>query len=191
MNKQLNIKTRRRPFISKAVTLLAGIVMVLIFGSPSVLAQTTTETTESATVDSSLSIAVKGTVNDPNGAITVSGNVIVNARRVLDNTSVDSPIVLLELDFSNLKATSGGLKTLTAYTTGGNHATELRPLQATDTIIVTCPYFDNTKGPLTARTMLVTANLNFDIGTGKLKSGSITIGNNVVTTVMVGGTASM
>lgn len=196
MNDQLNIKTTRRLFSSNVVTLLVGIVMVLVFSGPSAQAQTATDTTATTTtdngvVDSSLTMTVKGTVNDPNGAITVGGSVVVNARRVIDNTSVGSPIVVLDLDFSRLKGTSGSLKNQTVYTTGENHASELRPLQASDTIIVTCPYFDSAKGPLSARTMLVTVNLNFDISTGKLTSGSITIGNNVVTSTMVGGTASM
>jgi len=198
MNKQVNIKTPRRSFSSNVLTLVVGIVMVLVFGSSYVQAQTATDTktatvaADSAVVDSSLTMTVKGFVSDPNGSITVSGSVVVNARRVLDNTSVGSPIVVLDLDFSGLKGTTGSTKsTLTVYTTGENHATEMRPLQASDTIIVTCPYFDSGKGPLSARTMLVTANLNFDISTGKLTSGSITIGNNTVTSAMVGGTASM
>ena len=189
MNKELNINTTRRLFSTNVVTLLVGIVMVLVFGGSSVQAQTS-ETAQP--VESSITIPVKGTVNDPSGAITVSGDVIVTAKMVVDNTSPGaSPIVVLDLDFSKLKGTSGSLKTLTTYVTGDNHAEELRPLQVSDKIIVTCPYYDNTKGALTARTMLVTATLNFDISTGKLTSGSIAIGNNVVNSTMVGGTASL
>jgi hypothetical protein len=190
MNKQINSKTPRSLLNPHAVTLLVVIVVILVMGGPSVQAQTAS-TADSATVDSSVTLSVKGTVNDPNGAITVSGSVVVSARRVLDNTSVASPIVVLDLDFSGLKGSSGSLKTLTTYITGGNHATEIRPLQASDTIIVTCPYFESSKDGLSARTMLVTATLNFDISTGKVTSGSINIGNNVVTSAMVGTTASM
>ena len=192
MNKELHINTRRRLFSTNVVTLLVGIVMVLVLGGSSVQAQTSAETATPDPVDSSITIPVKGTVNDPSGAINVSGNVIVTARRVIDNTSpTASPIIVLDLDFSKLKGTSGSLKTLTTYVTGDNHASELRPLQVSDKIIVTCPYYDTVKGALTARTMLVTATLNFDISTGKLTSGSIAIGNNVVNSTMVGGTASM
>lgn len=192
MNKELNIKTQRRSFTLNVVTLVVGIVVVLVFSGSSVQAQTTETTALEKPVDSSIAISTKGTVNDPSGAITVSGSVVVTARRVIDNTSPSaSPIVVLDLDFSGLKGTNGSVKTVTTYVTGDNHAQELRPLQASDTIIVTCPYYDNTKGALTARTMLVTATLNFDISTGKLTSGSIAIGNNVVTSTMVGGTASL
>lgn len=190
MNTQLNIKTRRRPFSPNVVTLLVLVVVVLVLGNPSAQAQTTTNSTEtkvstSTAVDSSLTISTKGTVNDPNGAITVSGSVIVNARRVIDSTGASPPIVVLDLDFSKLKGTSGNAKNLIVYITGDNHAAEIRPLQASDTVIVTCPYFDSTKDALSARTMLVTASLNFDISTGKLTSGSIAIGNNIVTSTMV------
>lgn len=192
---QLNIKTRRRLFSPNVVTLLVLVVLVLVLGGRSTQAQTTTDTTATAAptttaVDSSITIAAKGTVNDPSGAITVSGNVIVSARRVIDGTTTATPpVVLLDFDFSKLKGSSGSLKNLTVYVTGDNHATEIRPLQASDTIIVTCPYFDSSKDALSARTMLVTATLNFDISSGKVTSGSITIGNNVVTSAMVSGTA--
>jgi len=192
MNKQLNIMTRR--FSLNVVTLLVGMFVVLVLGAPSTQAQTandTTAITPSNVVDSSLTFSVKGTVNDPGGAITVGGSVIVTARRVVDSTSsVTPPLVVLDLDFSRVKGTSGSLKTLTTYVTGENHASEIRPFQASDTIIVTCPYYDSTKDGLSARTMLVTATLNFDVSSGKLTSGSIAVGNNVVTSAMVGGTAT-
>lgn len=192
MNTQLIIKTRRPVVGPNLVTLLIGVVVLLVLGAPSAKSQTATDTNaaDSTVVDSSITISAKGTVNDPNGAITVSGSVIVNSRRVIDSTlATSTPIVVLDLDFSKLKGTSGTLRTLKVYVTGDNHATEMRPLQASDTIIVTCPYFESTKDGLSARTMLVTATLNFDISTGKVTSGSIAIGNNIVSSSMVGTTA--
>lgn len=188
MNTQLNIKTRFSPsFVTLAVGIVVALAM-LALGGPSVQAQTTATTADvAAPVDSSITISTKGAVSDPNGSVTVSGDVIVTARRVIDTTSATAPpIVLLDFDFSQLKGTSGSLKTLRTYVTGDNHATEIRPLQASDTIIVTTPYFDSSKGPLTARSMLVTASLNFDVATGKLTSGSISVGNNVATSATVG-----
>ena len=185
MNTQLNIKSRLPLFSPTFVTLLIGIVAVLAFGGPSVQAQTTAT---DAPVDSSITVAVKGSVTDPNGSVTVTGNVIITCRRVIDTTSVTSPsLVLLDFDFSQLKGTSGATKaTLKTYVTGDNHATEIRPLQASDTIIVPTPYFDSSKDALSARSMLVSATLNFDIASGKLTSGSINVGNNVVTSQAVG-----
>ena len=187
MNTQVNIKTRQLLVSPTFLTLLLGVVVMLALGGPSIQAQTTT-TAIDAPVDSSVTIAAKGSVSDPNGSITVTGNVAITCRRVIDTTSATSPsLVLLDLDFSGLQGTSGSTKaTLKTYVTGGNHAEEIRPLQASDTIIVSSPYYDSTKGPLTAKTMLVTATLNFDVSTGKVTGGSITIGDNVVTKAAVG-----
>jgi len=193
MNTQLSIKTWRLLFSPIFVTLLIGIT-VLILGGLSAQAQTASAppapAPAPAIVDSSITVATKGTVNDPNGAITFSGNVIVNCRRVVDTTGTSTaapaaPVVLLDLDLSQLTGTSGSLKTLRSYITGDNHASEIRPLQASDTIIVTCSYFDSTQNGLSAKSMLVTATLNIDISSGKVTGGSITIGNNVVTSAMV------
>lgn len=191
MNTQLNIKTRR-PLLSRfVVALLVGVVVVLVSGAVSVRAQTSTATAPAdptAPVDSSVKMLAKGTVNDPNGAITISGSVIVNCRRVIDTTSATAPpLVVLDFDFSNVSGTSGtSPKTQTVYVTGGNHSGQIRPLQASDTIIVPIPYYDSTKDALSASSWLATATLNFDIGTGKLTGGSINVGNNVVTAAAVG-----
>lgn len=210
MNTQLNINARRLLLSPSFVTLVIGVVMVLVLGGPSVQAQTattdstatTTTTDASATktapapapttnpdgsVDSSISIPVKGSVTDPNGTITVTGNVIVTCRRVIDvNNAVTTPLVLLDFNFSGVKGTSGNLKTQIVYTTGDNHASEIRPLQASDTIVVSVPYYDTNSGPLSAKTMLVNATLNFDVSAGTLTSGSISVGNNVATATTVG-----
>jgi len=186
MNTQLNIKTRRRRFSPIVVTLLVGVAAVLVLGNPSVQAQTTTAAGAS-TVDSSITIATSGTVSDPNGAITVSGSVIIKCRRVIDTTSTTiPPLVLLDFDLSQVKGTTGSGKTLKTYVTGDNHATALRPFQASDTIVVTIPYFDSTKDILSASAFLVTATVNFDISTGKLTSGSLTYGTNIFSSSGVG-----
>jgi len=192
MNTQLNIKVRQLLFSPTLVTLLMGVVVVLVLGAPSIQAQTTTTTTDTAApVDSSITLAAKGSVSDPNGSVTVTGNAVISARTVVDNTSATTiKIVLLDFDFSQLTGTSGSSKTnQKTFVTGENLVSEIRPLQETDTLIISVPYYDSTKGPLTARTMLVTATLKFDLSTGKLVSGSITVGNNVVTSTAVGTTA--
>jgi hypothetical protein len=196
MNTQLKIKTRRRLFSPSFVTFSAGIVVVLAMlalGGPSVQAQTTAtatavDSTAPATVDSSLTLSAKGLVSDPNGSVTVTGSVIVSCRRVLDTTTSTTTIqlVMLDFDFSGLQGTSGKK----VFVTGDNHVTELRPLQASDTIIVTVPYYDSTKDVMSARSMLATATLNFDVSTGKLTSGTLSVGNNVVTSTAVGTTTA-
>jgi|SRR6185503_9460149 len=180
MNTQLNIKTRRRfsPFV---VTLLVGIVAVLLSGGPSVHAQTP------ATVDSTITIKTNGTVTEGTTTVKLTGNVIIKCRRVIDtSTPTITPVVLLDFDFSQLTGTTGSGKTLVTYVTGDNHAQEIRPLQASDTIVVTVPYFDNTKDLLSASTFLATATLNFDISAGTLTSGTLTYGTNIFKSTGVG-----
>src|SRR5215217_3068287 len=173
MNTQLNIQTLRR-FSANVVTLSVGVVVVLAMlalGGSSVQAQTTT----TATVDSSITVKTNGMVSDPSGSIKISGNVIIKCRRVIDtSTTTITPVVLLDFDFSQLQGTTGSGKTLRTFVTGGNHAAEIRPFQASDTIIVTIPYYDSTKDILSSSTFMATANLNFDINTGTLVSGTLT-----------------
>ena len=183
MNTQVNMKTGRRRFSANVLTLLVGVIAVLVLGNPSVQAQTTGTTT----VDSSVTVATTGTVTEGTTTVALNGQVIVKARKVIDNTSTTLvPLVLLDFDFSQLKGTTGSGKNLKTYVTGDNHATEIRPLQASDTIVVTIPYFDSTKDGLSASSFLATASLNFDISTGKLTSGSLTYGSNIFTSSGVG-----
>lgn len=182
MNTKVNVEARLRLIGRIFVTLLFGVVVVLVLSGPSVQAQTTTDT-----VDSSITISTNGTISNPSGAIKVSGKVTIKCRRVIDNTSATAaPLVMLDFDFSQLTGTTGSGKNLKTYVTGDNHATELRPFQASDTIVVTVPYFESTKDALSASSFMVTANLNFDIATGKLTSGSLVYGTNVFSTMGVG-----
>jgi hypothetical protein len=185
MNTQVNIKARRLLFSPTFVTLsVVGVVMLamLALGGPSVQAQTT-----AVVVDSSITIVTNGTVTDTGVTVNVNGSVTIKCRRVIDTTTTTAaPLVMLDFDFSQLTGTTGSGKNLKTFVTGGNHATELRPLQASDTIVVTVPYFDSTKDALSASSFMATANLNFDISTGKLTSGSLTYGTNVFASSGVG-----
>ena len=186
MNTQVNIKARRLLFSPTFVTLsVVGVVMLamLALGGPSVQAQTTA----AAVVDSSITIATNGTVTDTGTTVQVAGSVTIKCRRVIDTTTTTAaPLVMLDFDFSQLTGTTGSGKNLKTFVTGGNHATELRPLQASDTIVVTVPYFDSTKDALSASSFMATATLNFDISTGKLTSGSLSYGTNVFASSGVG-----
>jgi hypothetical protein len=175
MNTQVNIKTGRRRFSANVLTLLVGVVALLVLGNP-VQAQTA----DVSTVDSSVTVATTGTVTEGTTTVNVNGSVTIKARKVVDNTSTTlAPLVMLDFDFSQLQGTTGSGKTLKTYVTGDNHATELRPFQAADTIVVTIPYFDSTTDGSQASSFMVTANLNFDTSTGKLTSASLTYGTNV------------
>lgn len=182
MNTQVNLKARRLLFSPIFVTLLITVVGMLVLGNPSVQAQTAT-----TTVDSSITIATNGTVTDGATTVNVTGNVTIKCRQVKDTTTATAAsLVMLDFDFSQLQGTTGSGKTLKTFVTGGNHATELRPFQASDTIVVTIPYFDSTKDALSSSSFMATANLTFDVSTGKLTSGSLTYGTNVFTSTGIG-----
>jgi hypothetical protein len=183
MNTQVNVKARRLQFSPTFVTLLIAVVGMLVLGGPSVQAQTTA----APIVDSSITIATNGTVTDTGTTVNVSGSVTIKCRRVIDTTSTTAPpLVMLDFDFSQLQGTTGTGKNVKTFVTGDNHATELRPLQASDTIVVTIPYFDSTKDVLSASSFMATANLTFDVTTGKLTGGSLTYGTNVFKSTGVG-----
>jgi hypothetical protein len=185
MNTKVNIKARRLLFSPTFVTLsvaVVGMLAILAFGGPSVQAQTT-----GAVVDSSITIATNGTVTDTGTTVAVSGSVTIRCRQVIDTTTTTAnKLVMLDFDFSQLKGTTGNGKNLKTFVTGDNHATELRPFQASDTIVVTVPYFDQTKDALSASSFMATANLTFDVNTGKLTGGSLTYGTNVFSSTGVG-----
>ncbi len=184
MNTKLDINTLRRAFSANVVALLVGVVVVLLLGGSSVQAQTSNT---ASTVDSSITVPTSGTVTEGTTTVTVKGSVTIKARKVIDNTSPTlAPLVLLDFDFSQLTGTTGSGATLKTFVTGDNHATELRPFQASDTIVVTIPYFDSTTDGTKASSFMATATLSFDTATGKLTSGSLTYGTNVFKSSGVG-----
>jgi len=186
MNTQVNTKARRLLLSPTFVTLSVAVVVMLamlVLGGSSVQAQTTA----APIVDSSITIATNGTVTDTGTVVQVTGSVTIKCRRVIDTTSTTAPpLVMLDFDFSQLKGTTGNGKNVRTFATGDNHATELRPLQASDTIVVTVPYFDTAKDILSASSFMATANLTFDISTGKLTGGNLTYGTNIFTSSGVG-----
>ena len=186
MNTQVNTKARRLLLSPTFVTLSVAVVVMLamlVLGGSSVQAQTTA----APIVDSSITIATNGTVTDTGTVVQITGSVTIKCRRVIDTTSTTAPpLVMLDFDFSQLKGTTGNGKNVRTFATGDNHATELRPLQASDTIVVTVPYFDTAKDILSASSFMATANLTFDISTGKLTGGNLTYGTNIFTSSGVG-----
>ena len=183
MNTQVNVKARRLLFSPTFVTLSVAVVVTLALGGPSVQAQTTA----APVVDSSITIATNGTVTDTGTTVNVTGSVTIKCRRVIDTTSTTAtPLVMLDFDFSQLKGTTGNGKNLRTFVTGDNHATEMRPFKASDTIVVTIPYFDSATDGMQASSFLATAALNFDTSTGKLTNASLTYGTNIFKSTGVG-----
>ena len=178
MKRERNIRTRRSSLNPIAISLLVWITGALVCGG--IPARAASQATPPATpVDSSIRINVSGAVTAPNGTvIKVSGYVIVNSRAVPNRTGALASVVLA-FDFSNVTARVGSGAHEVTYDTKGFQSTKIRPLQASDVIQIVVPYSPSGSGPTTeANTLLVTATLNFNVATGVLVSGSITLGNN-------------
>ena len=149
-------------------------LLVLAWSGTSASAQTFTP---SMTVDSSVTIPVSGTVTEPDGTVlTISGSVLVSSNKVTDADGT-SPRVVLGFDFSKVTA-SDGITGTGVLKTGGFQDFKIRPLQESDELPITCPYFLNKNGVSTAETWLVTTTLKFDVLAGTVVGGSTTVGNN-------------
>ncbi len=173
MMTQRNMKTRRSVFSPIVLSLLVGI-MGLVWSGTSAQAATA----QAAAVDSTLDIPVDGTITEADGTIlSIKGYVTVNCTLVTDASLKTPPAVVLAFDFSHVLA-QDGLTGTGALKTGGFQDIKIRPLQDSDVIPITCPYFLNKLGVSSADTWLVTTTLKFDVTTGLLAGGSATVGSN-------------
>ena len=174
MKRERNIRTRRSSLSPIALSLLVWITGALVCGGMPARAAA-----QATRVDSSIQINVSGRVTAADGTeIKVSGQVIVNSSAVPNRTG-DLSSVILTFDFSNVTARVGSGAREVAYDTKGFQSTKIRRLQASDVIQIVVPYSPSGSGPTTeANTLLVTATLNFNVATGVLVNGSITVGNN-------------
>jgi len=164
-----------------ALSVLVWAIAALVSSGVPVRAATSGQTatgSQATRVDSSILINVSGVVVAPDGTrITVSGSVTVKCSAVPDISGALTSVVLT-FDFSNVTATSGSGANAVTYDTKGFRCTKIRPLKVSDVIPIVCPYSPSGGAASSAKTLLVTANLNFNVSTGQLVSGSITVGNN-------------
>jgi hypothetical protein len=109
--------------------------------------------------------------------ITFGGSVTVRSSAVTDVAGIP-PFVMLTFDCSTVTATSGSGANKKTYDTKGYQVTKIRDLQASDVIVMTAPVLQTGSGVLTANPVQVTATLNFNVTTGVLTSGTLTVGNN-------------
>jgi cytoskeletal protein RodZ len=205
MNAQRNTKIGRSLFspiaLSLAVWIIGGLVLIgmPVQAATPVQSATTTQTATPdqaatttqavtpapvATVDSSLSIPVSGTVVAADGTrIAVSGVVVVNCSAVTEAAGV-APFVVLDFDCSNVTASSGTGTAKKTYDTKGYQVSKIRDLLATDVIVMTAPAIQSGTTILSASSWQVTVTLNYNVTTKKLTSGSITAGNNTFTSTV-------
>jgi hypothetical protein len=155
------MKRRRSLFGSIALSLLV-IGGLVLGGAPA----------QAATVDSTLSIPVSTTFTASDGTrFTVSGNVVVKSSAVTDVTDVP-PFVILTFDASGVKVTSGSGANKKTYDTRGFQVVKIRPLQATDVLVIPIPNVE-ISAPLTSADRYdATFTLNFNTA-GQLTSGTV------------------
>ena len=164
MNTDRNMKSKRTLFGSIALSLIVGVVGVMIWGGMHA---------QAATVDSTLSIPVSGTVTATDGTrIAFSGTVVVKSSAVTDVTDT-APFTILTFDTSNITGTSGSGANKKTYDTGEYQVTKIRDLKPTDVISMTVPVDLAGASVTLAREWLATFTLSFN-ASGQLTSGSVT-----------------
>jgi len=175
MSTERNMKNMGSSFGSIALSLLvlasAGLVWC---GTPAQSATTTQAAAPapSATVDSTLSIPVSGSVTAADGTkITFAGNVTVKSSAVTNVVGIP-PFVMLTFDCSGVNATSGAGAKLKTYDTTGFQVNKIRTLQPNDVITITVPVNQIGAGVTLANAWQVTATLSFNT-TGQLTGGTL------------------
>ena len=172
MNTDRNMKRKRSLFGSIALSLIVGIVGVMVWGGMHARA---------ASVDSTLTLPVSGTVTATDGTkITFSGTVVIKSSAVTDAPDTP-PFTILTFDSSNVTGTSGKGASQKNYDTGGYQVTKIRDLKPTDVISMTVPVNVAGASVTLAKEWLATFTLNFN-ATGQLTSGSVTAAANTTTT---------
>ena len=170
MNTDRNMRSRRSLFGSIALSLIVGVVGAMVWGiTPA----------QAATVDSTLTLPVSGTVTATDGTnINFSGTVVIKSSAVTDAPDTP-PFTILTFDSSNVTGTSGKGASLKTYNTAGYQVTKIRDLKPTDVISMTVPVDLAGDSVTLAKEWLATFTLNFNIATGQLTSGSVTATANV------------
>ena len=182
MNTDRNMKSKRTLFGSIALSLIVGVVGVMVWGGTHV---------QAATVDSTLSIPVSGTVTATDGTrITFSGTVVISSSAVTDAPDTP-PFTILTFDSSNVIGTSGSGANKKTYNTNGYQVTKIRDLKPTDVIAMTVPVNLAGASVTLAKEWLATFTLNFNTATGQITSGNVTATTNTTATSQTTGTVQV
>lgn len=155
---------RRRPLFSPVVlSLLVGIMGGLVWEGASALPASA----------NTLLIPFGGTVDGLPESVSFSGLAQIKSRLVLDPDFGRPPAVVLSIDYHSVSGQ--GLSTGATYVTSDNNEL-IRPLVASDVIELTFPFYPNAPGGiLSARSGLASFSLKFDVRTGNITDGTVTI----------------
>ncbi|HEX8090144.1 MAG TPA: hypothetical protein VF762_14890 [Blastocatellia bacterium] len=181
MNTDRNMRSRRSLFGSIALSLIVGVIGGMVWGiTPA----------QAATVDSTLTLPVSGTVTTTDGTnINFSGTVLIKSSAVTDAPDTP-PFTILTFDTSNVTGTSGKGASMKTYDTGGYQVVKIRDLKPTDVISMTVPVDLAGASVTLAKEWLATFTVNFN-ATGQLTSGSVTATANTTTTSSATGTVQV
>jgi hypothetical protein len=175
------MRSRRSLFGSIALSLIVGVIGGMVWGiTPA----------QAATVDSTLTLPVSGTVTTTDGTnINFSGTVLIKSSAVTDAPDTP-PFTILTFDTSNVTGTSGKGASMKTYDTGGYQVVKIRDLKPTDVISMTVPVDLAGASVTLAKEWLATFTVNFN-ATGQLTSGSVTATANTTTTSSATGTVQV
>ena len=156
------MKMRGPVFARVVLSLLVAMLGGLLGGGTSALA------------DSSVAIAISGTVDGSPESVYVSGLAQITSTFVkADLTFNHPPRVILSFDLHNVSGT--GLSTGARYV-GRSRDEVIRPLVASDVVEITFPLQPKgTNGSTAARAGLASFALTFDVNTGALTGGTATV----------------
>ena len=156
------MKMRGPVFARVVLSLLVAMLGGLLGGGTSALA------------DSSVAIAISGTVDGSPESVYVSGLAQITSTFVkADLTFNHPPRVILSFDLHNVSGK--GLSTGAMYVTK-TQDDMLRVLAPSDVVAITFPLYPNTAvGFRSARAGLASFNLSFDVTTGNITGGTATV----------------
>lgn len=149
----------RRPSVTAVILLLAvGIAGGVVGGSSP--AHAIVSIASSATT----AVPYSGTVDGSPEGVSLSGYVLINTIVVNDPDFGTTPTVRLGIDLSNVIGV--GLTSGMAYVASGNQDL-IRPLAASDVVDITfAVYPSRSGGAMSARGVLASFTLTFDVATG-------------------------
>ena len=152
----------RRPMLARVVLSLLVAMLGGLLGGTSALA------------DSSIAIAISGTVDGSPESVYVSGLAQITSTLVKTDPKFNHPPrVILSFDLHNVSGK--GLSTGAMYVTK-TQDDMLRPLAPSDVVAITFPLYPNTAiGFRSARAGLASFTLNFDVTTGAITGGTATV----------------
>src|SRR6266702_1095464 len=156
------MKTRRPVFTLVVISLLVAMLGGLLGDCRPALA------------DSSVAVAIFGTVDGAPERVYVSGVAQITSRLMKTGAKFNHPrSVMLSIDLHSVYGQ--GLSTGTTYVITGQDEV-MRQLVASDLVEITFPLYPDGPGGFTsARSGLASFTLTFDVGTGALTGGTATI----------------